>query len=87
MHSPHNLKIEYDHFCILQSAIRQAEKEFLETLDSYQQRKLTPKRWRWDLLWYATAKILPKHWICDTLYPYMNDTHIDNALRFITNTK
>ena len=37
------------------------------------------KRLRWDLS-YA-AKATP--WICDNLYSYLNDTHIDTALRSI----
>jgi hypothetical protein len=43
---------------------------------------LTPEstmRQRWDAL-YA-AKLSP--WICANLYDYMNDVHIDTALRAI----
>jgi hypothetical protein len=39
----------------------------------------TEKRLRWDLS-YA-AKLSP--WICANLYGYLNDTHIDTALRQI----
>lgn len=35
------------------------------------------KRVRWD----AANAALGSRWICDTLYPYANDTHIDTALR------
>lgn len=38
------------------------------------------ERYRWDLLyaipWYT-------RWVCDNIYPYANDTHIDTALRSI----
>jgi hypothetical protein len=37
------------------------------------------KRVRWDAVRYAG--LIP--WICDTLYKYMNDDHIDTALRKI----
>ncbi len=37
------------------------------------------KRLRWDLS-YA-AGLTP--WICDNIYPYANDDHIDTALRNI----
>ena len=37
------------------------------------------KRFRWDLLW-ATGQ---SKWITDVLYSYLNDTHIDTALRSI----
>ncbi len=37
------------------------------------------KRLRWDLLYIAIGS----RWICDNLYSYMNDDHIDTALRAI----
>jgi hypothetical protein len=49
------------------------------TLPSYLARGLTEKRWRWDLLYAAGLS----QWICDNLYPYANDEHIDTALRHI----
>lgn len=36
-------------------------------------------RLRWDLL----SRSVSSGWICEHLYPYMNDTHIDTALRAI----
>ncbi len=36
-------------------------------------------RLRWDLLYIA----VPVRWICDNLYPYLDDSHIDTALRAI----
>ena len=36
-------------------------------------------RYRWDCLW--TSK--QSRWVCDNLYPYINDDHIDTALRRI----
>jgi len=36
-------------------------------------------RLRWDLL----HSVKPARWVCDTLYPYANDTHIDTALRAV----
>ena len=41
--------------------------------------KNVEKRLRWDLL-YATIK---SQWIVDELYPYINDDHIDTALKSI----
>ena len=38
------------------------------------------KRLRWDLL-FATPGM--SRWICDNIYPYANDDHIDTALRRI----
>jgi hypothetical protein len=34
-------------------------------------------RLRWDLL----HKALGSRWICDQIYPYADDTHLDTALR------
>ena len=34
-------------------------------------------RYRWDLLWAAA----PSGWVAKELYPYLNDEHIDTALR------
>lgn len=82
------LKIEYQHYKVLSDAIQRARSDCpAHTLESYTSRGLTPKRWRWDLMWYCSAKLLPKHWITETLYPYLNDNHIDSALKSITNTK
>jgi O-methyltransferase involved in polyketide biosynthesis len=37
------------------------------------------KRLRWD----ALSASIPVAWICDNLYPYVTDEHIDNALKNI----
>ncbi len=37
------------------------------------------KRYRWDLLQSACLT----SWLCDTVYPYAHDDHIDTALRSI----
>ena len=47
--------------------------------DKYRDGGLSHKRFRWDLLWAA----IPSKWICDNLYTYINDDHIDTALRNI----
>jgi hypothetical protein len=45
------------------------------------------KRYRWDLFWYAQRVANPfgpsTKWVCDVIYPYANDDHIDTALRSI----
>lgn len=37
------------------------------------------KRLRWDCLYAGGLS----QWICDNLYPYLNDEHLDTALRNI----
>ena len=47
--------------------------------ERYQSAGLSDKRFRWDLA--NAAGLIP--FFCDTLYQYMNDEHIDTALRSI----
>lgn len=35
------------------------------------------KRLRWD--WFYHAKL--SHWVCDNLYTYLDDTHLDTAVK------
>lgn len=51
------------------------------TLKAYLDAGLTEKRWRWD--WCYRTPGLSK-WICDNIYPYANDEHLDTALKCIT---
>lgn len=83
------MKISFANYSTLNDAIAQAQSESNIRLEEYIAQGLTAKRWRWDLLWYSTAKILPQHWVCDELYKAddLNDAHIDSALKKITNTK
>lgn len=37
------------------------------------------KRYRWDL--FRAARL--SAWLCDEVYPYADDTHVDTALRAI----
>lgn len=49
----------------------------------YRASKLTAMRYRWDVAHIAFGD-LPggwSRWVCDNLYSYLNDTHIDTALR------
>ena len=79
------MKIKHEHYYYLEKSIYSYCNDNKTTLyDLWQQYKtkgLTEMRFRWDLT-YA-AKLTP--WICDNLYSYLNDNHIDTALRKITN--
>jgi hypothetical protein len=37
------------------------------------------KRVRWDTLY----SVIKSDWVCDYLYPYLDDSHIDTALKSI----
>ena len=49
----------------------------------YQNKGLSGKRYRWDIARAAGLMAF----ICDELYVYLNDEHIDTALRNITGVK
>jgi len=40
---------------------------------------LTTTRYQWDIVRHAGLMT----WVCDTLYEYLNDTHIQTALNKI----
>lgn len=71
------MKIKPEHFAKLQSAIRPLDTKERRAL--YLENSLSDKRYRWDLT-YA-AGLSP--FICADLYAYLNDDHIDTALRKI----
>ena len=80
------MKITTEHYDTLSSAIMQAQQGY-HTLGEYQAQNLTPMRWRWDLLWRAQRRaLIPDGFLMNTLYKYLNDNHIDTALRRITAT-
>jgi hypothetical protein len=78
------MKITPAHFAQLQSLI-----EPLDTIErraEYKAKGLTDKRYRWDLTYFsgnANNSESCTRFICDTLYSYMNDSHVDTALRSI----
>jgi hypothetical protein len=77
-------RTHYDTLCIAMSHTISTNPRML---DEYRSQGLSEKRYRWDLLRMTTvAGIDGIRWICDNLYDYMNDDHIDTALRRITNT-
>ena len=39
-------------------------------------------RLAWDLLWAS----VPSAWVCDNLYPYMDDSHLNTAVKSILKT-
>jgi hypothetical protein len=70
------MKITPDHIKYIKAAICATP---APTLASYTARGLTEKRWRWDQLYAAKLST----WICDNIYPYANDDHLDTALKHI----
>lgn len=77
------LKITPEHYEHLQKVITPLDTRARRT--AYKAAGLTAMRYRWDLLRMATTTPYtpPMKWVCDNLYPYLDDTHIDSALRKI----
>lgn len=75
------MKIKQEHIKYIQTAI--CKDGSAPYLQEYISNGLTAKRWRWDLLNRANIS----KWICENIYPYANDDHIDSALRHITGTR
>lgn len=71
------MKMRPEHLDTLRDII--APLDTPERRADYVKQGLSSKRYRWDLLYAARVS----NWICSTLYPYLNDSHIDTALRSI----
>lgn len=72
------MKIKPEHYEYMKAAILSNGKA--PTLPDYLAKGLSEKRWRWDLMYMANLS----RWVCDNVYSYANDDHIDTALRQIT---
>lgn len=72
------MKITPDHLKHMSEQIKPLDTAELRA--QYQGQGLTPRRYRWDLTYSAPGMT---KWICDTIYPYADDTHLDTALRAI----
>jgi hypothetical protein len=76
------MKIKAEHYAHMREAIAAIGMDvprYRAALVAEGKAKDIDKRLRWDAA-YA-ARLTP--WICDNLYGYMDDTHIDTALRSI----
>jgi hypothetical protein len=74
------MKITHEHYEHLRAgmAIKHNDTAYQE----YKRNGLSDMRYRWDCV--RAAGLMP--FICDTLYQYCDDRHIDTALRNITDT-
>jgi len=75
------MKIKPEHYSHIAIAVAENMKKI--PFSEYAQQGLSGMRYRWDL---AHASGLTP-WMAKTLYPYLNDEHIDTALRQITQTQ
>ena len=73
------MKIKPEHYQTLKTAATAMIKAHPNVRDSYREAGYSDKRYRWDLLHASVGST----WVCRELYPYLDDTHIDTALRRI----
>ena len=77
------MKIKTEHLAIIKQGIADIARDdvlkYAEQIKQEGKFKDFSMRMRWDLF-HAIRK---PQWICDTLYTYLNDTHIDSALKAI----
>ena len=77
------MKITQEHYDHMKKAINTLNRDNVDThsktVKSSGKYKDFSKRMRWDLFYMANLT----KFACDTLYDYVNDDHIDTALRSI----
>ena len=78
------MKMTAEHFDIIAKRIKETfpAPALASIYVDYKKQGLSDMRFRWDLLHAAVSS----SFICSDLYSYLNDGHIDTALRKITNT-
>lgn len=82
------MKIKPEHYAVLKQAVDSVLERVPNIRSEYQAKGLSDKRYRWDLLYATKIKIGDGRGMSGLpLYEYMDDTHIDTALRAITGTK
>ena len=86
------MKIKQEHLAEMEREIQvtilQADKPLVDFARAYRDAGLSDKRFMWDWLWASYIEgERATTWICDNLYSYLNDDHIDTALRHIFKTK
>ena len=69
------MKIQPDHAATITAAVQAHDTEAHRRVALLHQH--SDKRYRWDCLWAAGLT----RWVCDNIYPYANDDHIDTVLR------
>jgi len=81
------MKIKPEHYATLRDAfasIKDRIASHRDVVTAGGRAKDVDKRVRWDAL-YALGRTsaLPDNFVCGTLYAYLDDTHLDTALRAI----
>ena len=70
------MKIKREDYDLLRQAVFGTLKKYPGIREEYRKQGLSDMRFRWDLLWRSNLNF-------SSMYSYLNDDHIDTALRRI----
>lgn len=77
------MKMTPEHYAKLEAGCKAVIAAHPDIAATYAKAGLTPKRRNWDILDAATIDgVTGSQWVC-SLYSYLNDDHVDTALRRI----
>jgi len=71
------MKITLDHYMHIARSLNNIRPFLLQARIAYKKSGLSDKRFHWDMVRHAGLIT----WLCDNIYPYANDDHINTALR------
>lgn len=74
------MKMRSEHYEIISNALDAVSLDVENAFRAYAL-KGHYERFRWDALRFAKIDGDSTAWLCRELYPYLNDEHIDSALR------
>lgn len=78
------MKMKPEHFAELEALFPAAERRHItKGIPIYQEERLTPKRWRWDAFYRIHRPDRQAWFDRNAIYSYLDDDHIDTALRKI----
>lgn len=77
------MKIKPEHYELMKTAIEALVATKPDAYAEYQKAGLSDMRYNWDVFRAAKVEGNTTRFICDVLYPYLNDDHINTALKRI----
>lgn len=75
------LKIKPTHYAEIAASLDAVADKVSAAKPEYQAKGWSDMRLRWDAFRFAKVGGNSTSWLCSNLYPYLNDAHIDSALR------
>ena len=79
------MKMKPEHFERLKASMLEYHSVHPEFIDNLLSSDLSDKRKRWDWMWKTRVENAPVSlWVARELYGYLDDSHIDTALKRIS---